>query len=307
MGSSSKEKDSRSSSSKDAVKVETKFKEKKDKEKTKDDGKVKEKKDKESDKVKEKKSKEEKHKDKESKNKEDKRDKKDKGHKHSDATSPVLNAVNSKRSAADANAAPSNAKKQKADDGLAVPRRSPRISAASPKIAPAVPSLSLGAGLALDSQTPQEFRTTHQISVTGLGDGVLVPAPLTKFSQTPFAPNIRKSLEAAGFPSPTATQAQVIKSPFLPLLHYLRNPTSQRPLSLHGKIRANFFFRRTFLRVTESSRTSSFRCDQRHGTLHFCPALSLLHIHQHNVKYTLRFPHALLFFLIGVAHRSQWP
>ena len=37
--------------------------------------------------------------------------------------------------------APDVAKKQKADDGLAVPRRSPRISAASPKIAPAVPSL----------------------------------------------------------------------------------------------------------------------------------------------------------------------
>jgi hypothetical protein len=216
MGSSSKDKESRASSSKDALKVDDgKFKDKKDKHKSKEEGKVKEKKDKEGDKSKEKKSKEEKSKDKESKHKEEKRDKKDKSHKHSEASSsPALNAINSKRSAADAAPAPFfNAKKQKADDGLAVPRRSPRLSAASPKIAPAVPSLSLGASLALapatDSQTPQEFRTTNQITVIGLGDGVLVPAPLTKFSQTPFAPNIRKSLEAAGFPSPTATQAQV--------------------------------------------------------------------------------------------------
>jgi hypothetical protein len=216
MGSSSKDKESRASSSKDALKVDDgKFKDKKDKHKSKEEGKVKEKKDKEGDKSKEKKSKEEKSKDKESKHKEEKRDKKDKSHKQSEASSsPALNAINSKRSAADAAPAPFfNAKKQKADDGLAVPRRSPRLSAASPKIAPAVPSLSLGAGLALapamDAQTPQEFRTANQITVIGLGDGVLVPAPLTKFSQTPFAPNIRKSLEAAGFPSPTATQAQV--------------------------------------------------------------------------------------------------
>jgi hypothetical protein len=265
MGSSSKDKDSRKSSSKDALKVDdSKFKDKKDKHKANEEGAVKQKKDKEDDKVKDKKSKEEKHKDKESKHKEEKRDKKDKSHKLSEgSSSPALNAINTKRTAADAAPAPFfNAKKQKADDGLAVPRRSPRLSAASPKIAPAVPSLSLGANLALgpstDSQTPQEFRAANQITVTGLGDGVLVPAPLAKFSQTPFAPNIRKSLEAAGFPSPTATQAQVC-SPFsLPsVLHrtFFLFPTSQRPLSLHGKIRANFIFRRTSLRVTESSRT----------------------------------------------------
>ena len=221
MGSSSKDKAEQKSSSKDALKVDdAKFKEKKDKHKAKEEGKVKEKKDKEDGKVKDKKSKEEKHKDKETKHKEEKRDKKDKSHKQPEpASSPALNAINSKRLAPEAHpAASSNAKKQKADDGLAVPRRSPRLSAASPKIAPALPSLSLGGGLALapaimDSQTPQEFRAANQITVTGLGDGVLVPAPLTKFSQTPFAPNIRKSLEAAGFPSPTATQAQVIDPP----------------------------------------------------------------------------------------------
>jgi hypothetical protein len=217
MGSSSKDKAEQKSAPKDALKLDdAKFKDKKDKHKAKEEGKVKEKKEKDEGKVKEKKSKEEKHKGKEEKHKEEKRDKKDKSHKQPAASSsPALNAINSKRSAPDAPPAlPSNSKKQKADDGLAVPRRSPRLSAASPKIAPAMPSLALGGGLALapailDSQTPQEFRAANQITVTGLGDGVLVPAPLTKFSQTPFAPNIRKSLEAAGFPSPTATQAQV--------------------------------------------------------------------------------------------------
>jgi hypothetical protein len=228
MGSSSKDKDSRKSSSKDALKVDdSKFKDKKEKHKAIEEGKIKQKKDKpEDDKVKEKKSKEEKHKDKEIKHKEEKRDKKDKSHKQTESSSsPALNAINTKRPAADAAPAPFfNAKKQKSEEGLAVPRRSPRLSAASPKAGPAVPSLALGAplslGAAADSQTPQEFRASNQITVTGLGDGVLVPAPLTKFSQTPFAPNIRKSLEAAGFPSPTATQAQVL----LPPAHYPAPP-----------------------------------------------------------------------------------
>jgi ATP-dependent RNA helicase DDX5/DBP2 len=62
------------------------------------------------------------------------------------------------------------------------------------------------------NQTADEFRKSHQITVTGLhasGSGAYIcPDPLTTFASTPFAPPLRKALDAAGFPNPTPTQAQ---------------------------------------------------------------------------------------------------
>ena len=64
----------------------------------------------------------------------------------------------------------------------------------------------------LPSQTPEEFRTQHQITITGRtvdNTGPFVcPNPMVTFESTPFAPAIRRALDAAGFQHPTPTQAQ---------------------------------------------------------------------------------------------------
>ena len=60
--------------------------------------------------------------------------------------------------------------------------------------------------------TPEEFRKQHVITVTGRsedGTGSYVcPAPMATFADTPFLPPIRRALDAAGFTTPTPTQAQ---------------------------------------------------------------------------------------------------
>lgn len=64
-----------------------------------------------------------------------------------------------------------------------------------------------------DGMSPEDFRKEHQLQITGNADSgsgqYLCPAPMTAFSMTPFAQPIRKALDAAGFPNPTPTQAQV--------------------------------------------------------------------------------------------------
>ena len=61
--------------------------------------------------------------------------------------------------------------------------------------------------------SPEDFRKEHQLQITGnaeSGSGQYVcPAPMVSFASTPFAQPIRKALDAAGFPNPTPTQAQV--------------------------------------------------------------------------------------------------
>lgn len=61
--------------------------------------------------------------------------------------------------------------------------------------------------------SPEDFRKEHQLQITGnaeSGSGQYAcPAPMTSFASTPFAQPIRKALDAAGFPNPTPTQAQV--------------------------------------------------------------------------------------------------
>lgn len=63
-----------------------------------------------------------------------------------------------------------------------------------------------------EGQSPESFRSEHQISVTGKaedGKGLFVcPAPMTAFGSTPFAVPIRRALDAAGFATATPTQAQ---------------------------------------------------------------------------------------------------
>lgn len=62
------------------------------------------------------------------------------------------------------------------------------------------------------AQSPEEFRSLHQITVVGRdeqGHSILVcPDPMTTFASTPFPTPIRKALESAGFSNPTPTQAQ---------------------------------------------------------------------------------------------------
>ena len=64
-----------------------------------------------------------------------------------------------------------------------------------------------------EGMSPADFRKEHQLQITGLdssGSGQYeCPAPMTSFAVTPFAGPIRKALDAAGFPNPTPTQAQV--------------------------------------------------------------------------------------------------
>jgi ATP-dependent RNA helicase DDX5/DBP2 len=62
------------------------------------------------------------------------------------------------------------------------------------------------------SPSSEEFRKVNQLQVTGKsdsGDLFSCPDPMTAFAMTPFAQPIRKALDAAGFPNPTPTQAQV--------------------------------------------------------------------------------------------------
>ncbi len=62
------------------------------------------------------------------------------------------------------------------------------------------------------SQSPEDFRKQHQITCTGLhesGSGPFkCPDPLMTFAAAPFAPPIRRALDAAGYANPTPTQAQ---------------------------------------------------------------------------------------------------
>jgi ATP-dependent RNA helicase DDX5/DBP2 len=64
----------------------------------------------------------------------------------------------------------------------------------------------------IPTQNAEEFRRVHQISIVGrdeAGQSIYVtPDPITTFAATPFGPQIRKALEAAGFANPTPTQAQ---------------------------------------------------------------------------------------------------
>ncbi|CAM9095253.1 unnamed protein product [Ectocarpus fasciculatus] len=64
----------------------------------------------------------------------------------------------------------------------------------------------------LGAMSPEEFRKLNQLTIVGkplTGDGSFVcPPPMSTFSATPFAPQIRRCLDAAGFPTPTPTQAQ---------------------------------------------------------------------------------------------------
>ena len=64
-----------------------------------------------------------------------------------------------------------------------------------------------------DGMSPEDFRKEHQLQITGNADSgsgqYTCPAPMTSFAMTPFAQPIRKALDAAGFPNPTPTQAQV--------------------------------------------------------------------------------------------------
>ncbi len=61
------------------------------------------------------------------------------------------------------------------------------------------------------TQSADDFRKEHQITVTGKdlsGNEYPVPDPMHSFALTPFAPPIRRSLDSAGFTSPSPTQAQ---------------------------------------------------------------------------------------------------
>lgn len=56
-----------------------------------------------------------------------------------------------------------------------------------------------------------EFRKLHQITLVGKSDDgseYKSPDPLTTFASTPFSPQIRRALDAAGYSNPTPTQAQ---------------------------------------------------------------------------------------------------
>eukprot|EP01041_Mallomonas_annulata_P000842 gene842-1640_t len=61
------------------------------------------------------------------------------------------------------------------------------------------------------SQSPEDFRKEHQISVTGTADGggpFVCPPPMSSFDLTPYSVPIRRAFDLAGFTAPTLTQAQ---------------------------------------------------------------------------------------------------
>ncbi|CAM9155607.1 unnamed protein product, partial [Discosporangium mesarthrocarpum] len=57
-------------------------------------------------------------------------------------------------------------------------------------------------------EKPEDFRKKHLIMVKGETDDYKCPAPMTNFDATPFGREIRGALDAAGYTSPTPTQAQ---------------------------------------------------------------------------------------------------
>lgn len=61
------------------------------------------------------------------------------------------------------------------------------------------------------SQSSEEWRKSHNITVRGYGKNanVKVPEPYIEFDDAPFNPAIQKTLKAAGFERPTFIQAQV--------------------------------------------------------------------------------------------------
>ena len=61
------------------------------------------------------------------------------------------------------------------------------------------------------SQTPEEWRKSHNITIRGYGKstGDEFPDPFIEFSDAPFNPTIQRTLKAAGFERPTFIQSQV--------------------------------------------------------------------------------------------------
>jgi len=61
------------------------------------------------------------------------------------------------------------------------------------------------------SQSPEEWRTAHQITVRGHGKRIneKFADPFIEFDDAPFNPVIQKTLKAAGFERPTLIQSQV--------------------------------------------------------------------------------------------------
>ena len=123
----------------------------------------------------------------------------DKTEKASKSTEEVSEEKPSKKrkAADDEDDVPKKSKKEAADDA---PRRRTRSISNAEEVYPG-------------GMSPEDFRKEHQLQVTGNADSgsgqYVCPAPMTSFAQTPFAQPIRKALDAAGFPNPTPTQAQV--------------------------------------------------------------------------------------------------
>ena len=67
-------------------------------------------------------------------------------------------------------------------------------------------------GKVSSAMTKEAFWKENQITITGRDasdtGAFVAPAPMLTFASTPFSPVIRRALDAAGFPSPTPTQAQ---------------------------------------------------------------------------------------------------
>jgi ATP-dependent helicase YprA (DUF1998 family) len=133
-----------------------------------------------------------------------KRESRDKGEKKVNGTDSTADEKpNKKRKATevDEDASPVKSKKvlkqEQADDA---PRRRTRSISNAEEVYPV-------------GMSPEDFRKEHQLQITGnaeSGSGQYTcPAPMTSFAMTPFAQPIRKALDAAGFPNPTPTQAQV--------------------------------------------------------------------------------------------------
>lgn len=110
---------------------------------------------------------------------------------------------------------PSSKKRKRDDDVTAAPSKLAAHVSAADEDAPIrrrTRSMSDAEDSMLGSMSPEEFRKLNQLTIVGrplTGDGNFVcPPPMATFSSTPFAPQIRRCLDAAGFPTPTPTQAQ---------------------------------------------------------------------------------------------------
>lgn len=142
---------------------------------------------------------------KEKKEKKDKKDKKDKKEKRKHEDEEVKQSSKKRKMSEDEG---DNNKKRQAvqefdiNDSTSFPRRARTRSMSESEEVNRIDA----------TQSAEEFRKSHQITITGVhssGSGSYVcPAPLTAFASTPFAPPLRKALDAAGFPNPTPTQAQ---------------------------------------------------------------------------------------------------